>query len=149
MEWYLLLALFAIVAAYLIGRYNHESEGETADMVGMANVKEPLIFEQCAPTRESKQVTIQQAARAVELLKLYGNKHLAAGIFPYGDVHLWIHDSDTANKVADFNQWQFNNMTRRVDLITAFRNTKNGNAKTQEELLEAAKMWADLGENEN
>lgn len=141
-EYLLLLLLFVGIFAYLLGYSRRESETETADKIGIANEREPLIFEQQCNTRENRLATIEQAKKAVELLRLYGNKYIQAGIFPHGDVHLWIHDSDTVHRVADFAQWRFNNATRRVELLSEFRRTKNGNAKTEAEILQAAGMWA-------
>lgn len=146
----LLLLLLAVgVTAYLLGYSRRESEAETADKISVANEREPLIFEQQFGTTENKLLTIEQAKKAVELLKLYGNKYIHPGIFPHGDVHLWIHDSDTVNRVADFAEWRFNNGMRRVRLLSEFRRLKNENAKTEAEILTAAKMWTSDELNEN
>lgn len=141
-EIILLLLLAVGVTAYVIGYYRRESEGETADKIAVANEREPLIFEQQFGTAENKLQTIEQAKKAVELLRLYGNKYIQAGIYPHGDVHLWIHDSDTENRIADFAQWRFNNATRRVQVLSEFRRLKNGNAKTEQDILTAAQMWS-------
>lgn len=142
-------ALIIAVGFYLLGYSRREIEAETADKIGIANEREPLIFEQQCNTRENRERTIEQAVKAVELLRLYGNKYIQAGIYPHGDVHLWIHDSDTINRVADFAQWRFNNATRRVQLLSDFRNTKNGHAKTEAEILQAAGMWSNDEQNQN
>jgi len=141
-EIILLLLLTVGVTAYVIGYYQRQSEGETADKIAVANEREPLIFEQQFGTAENKLQTIEQAKKAVELLRLYGNKYIHAGIYPHGDVHLWIHDSDTENRIADFAQWRFNNATRRVQVLSEFRRLKNGNAKTEQDILTAAQMWS-------
>jgi hypothetical protein len=147
-----ILLFGAIVIAagfYFLGYSRRESEAETADKIAVANEREPLIFEQQFGTAENKLHTIEQAKKAVEALKLYGNKYIQPGIFPHGDVHLWIHDSDTVNRVADFAEWRFNNGMRRVRLLSEFRRVKNENAKTEAEILTAAKMWTTDELNEN
>ena len=122
------LVIAGLIGGYMVAVYFQKKDGETADQIAAANAWQPLIFEQGLDTISCRLQTVEMAGRAVEMLKKHGNKFLKAGIYPNGDVHLWIHGFDSENESSDFSEWAYKNAARRTKLYESFRALKAGAA---------------------
>lgn len=140
--WTVVFILVAAIGGYMVAMYFQKKDGETADEIAAANAWQPLIFEQGFDTIPCRLRTIEMAEQAVEMLKKHGNKFLKAGIYPHGDVHLWVHGFDAENTTSDFAEWAFKNTIRRTRLLESFRQLKSKAAALDDDKAEAARMFA-------
>lgn len=128
-ETVLFLVTAVGIAAYRLALWVMQKHGENAEAAFWSNVRHPLIYEMPDATDISRQETVLQYERALEMLEKHGNKWLGRTRKEREkNVFIWIWAADEQNTVVDFEGWQRINIARRQQTFEAFYALKAANA---------------------
>lgn len=150
-EYVFFICLFCLAVGWFWANWRNQKAGETADAVGWANRRSPLIYETTDSSNSTRLETIAQYERALEMLALHGNQWLGRNDEERRqNVHLWVWGADAENTCTDFEMWKFLNVARRAQVHEAFNKQKAQNFARFYKEADGARVFAeDFVKDEN